>query len=181
MLSTCVRADGFLRTSTSRHLRQMHHPIAAAMWTSRAKAIRRIIRPDVAIFGSMLGFGSHIGHRHGRARLGGRFEHQQQSGTLLERTLGVVPQAVVARLVKTFGQNVHQEPTQELYTGQAAGSPLVRLAVLVPERHVGCVHGDDSGVGDRDAEGIASEVLQHGLLTVAIRLTVTIDKAFCVA
>lgn len=44
---------------------------------------------------------------------------------------------------------------------------LFRLAFLVLERHIGCVHDDDWGVGDRDAEGVAGEVSQHGLLAVA--------------
>jgi len=136
LLSTWVIADDVLRASASRHFRQMDHPIAATMRTTRAKAVRRAFRSDVAIVSGSLGFGSHIGHGHRHAGFRGRFQHQQQSGSLLEQTLRVMPQAVVPCLVKTLRQDVHQISTQELHAGQPARAPLIRLAILVPERDI---------------------------------------------
>jgi len=54
---------------------------------------------------------------------------------------------------------VHQETAEELDTSQSARLPLVRVPLFVLERHVDFVHDNDPGVGDRDAEGVASQII----------------------
>ncbi len=65
---------------------------------------------------------------------------------------------------------MHQEAAEELDARQSAQLPLACLPQLVLERHVGVVHGDDPGVGDRDAEGVAGQIIQDGLLAPAVVL-----------
>ncbi len=89
------------------------------------------------------------------ARLGGLFAP------------GMVPQAEVADLVQTLGQDVLQEPAHELVARDAAGSPAVGFAVLVADGDGLVVEADDAGVGDGDAEHVAGEVVEHGLLAVS--------------
>ena len=73
--------------------------------------------------------------------------------------------------MKTLRQDVHQESPEELDAGQSAQLPLIRVPLLVFERHMSIVHGDDPGVGDGDAKGVASQVIHDGLLGLAIVLT----------
>src|SRR6185436_20915954 len=60
-----------------------------------------------------------------------------------------------------------QEPTHELVAGDTGGPPSVRLAVLVADGNGLVVEANDAGVGDGDAEDVAGEEVEHGLLAVS--------------
>ena len=85
-------------------------------------------------------------------------------------TLRVMPDPVVAQFVKSLRQDVHQETAEKLNTRQATEPPLVGISVFVPECHVGVGHGNDPGVCDRDAKGVASQITQDGFLALAVVL-----------
>src|SRR5579863_10683259 len=78
-----------------------------------------------------------------------------------------MPQAEVADLVQALGQDVLEEAAHELLAGDAADPPAVGFAMLVADSDRLIVEADDSGVGDRDAEDVAGEVVEHGLLALA--------------
>src|ERR1700750_3093997 len=78
-----------------------------------------------------------------------------------------MPQAKVADLVEAAQQHVLEEATHELVAAEPAGAPLAALAVLVLDGDPVVVEADDAGIGERDAEDVAGEVVEHGLLTVA--------------
>ena len=82
--------------------------------------------------------------------------------------LRMIPEAVVPQLMKTLRQDVHQESAEELDARQSARFPSACVALLVLEGHVGVVHGDDPCVGDCDAEGVAGQVIQDGLLAAPV-------------
>src|SRR5258708_24676601 len=50
--------------------------------------------------------------------------------------------------------------------GQSAVSPAVRLAMPVSQGDGVVVEGDEAGIGDGDAEDVAGEVIEHGLLAL---------------
>jgi len=73
-------------------------------------------------------------------------------------------QSVVSDAVEAFGQDVDQEAADELIDIEGHGLMAngVAAIVLVPEGDKMAVIGDESGVGEGDAVGIAAEVLEHG-------------------
>ena len=58
-------------------------------------------------------------------------------------------------------------PTRKLVTAETAGALPSGLAVAVRDGDAGVVEADDAGVGDGDAENIAGEVVEHGLLALS--------------
>src|SRR4051794_33988338 len=78
-----------------------------------------------------------------------------------------MPQAEVADLVEATWQHVLEEAAHELVATEPAGAPPAGLAVLVLEADPVVVEADDAGVGERDAEDVAGEVVEHRLLTLA--------------
>ena len=55
-----------------------------------------------------------------------------------------MPEAVVADLVHTFGQNVLQESAHELVAAQAGGLPFPRLALFVADGDTFVVETDNA-------------------------------------
>src|ERR1700761_5859916 len=78
-----------------------------------------------------------------------------------------MPQAEVADLVEAARQHVLEEAAHELVAAEPAGSPPAGLAILVLDRDPVVVEADDAGVGERDAEDVAGEVVEHRLFAVA--------------
>jgi hypothetical protein len=100
----------------------------------------------------------------GVARCCWAVELEEEAGSSGLLAPGGVPQAGVADFVEAFGQNMLQEPAHELVAGDAAGPPSIGFAVLVADGHGLVVEADDTGVGNGDAEHVAGEVVEHGLL-----------------
>jgi len=73
-------------------------------------------------------------------------------------------QPVVSDAVEAFGQDVDQEAADELIDikGHGLMANGVGAIVLVPEGDTTPVIGDEAGVGEGDAVGIAAEVLEYG-------------------
>jgi hypothetical protein len=86
-------------------------------------------------------------------------------------TLARAEETVVADLLKTFGQDVLQEATDELLGGEGAGFPAAGGAVTVAERDLTLLKFKDTPIGEGDAKNIGSQILE-GRLTGANRLTV---------
>ena len=78
-----------------------------------------------------------------------------------------MPQAEIADLVEAFGQDMLEEAADELVAGEPAGPPARGFALLVADGDGCVVETDDAGVGDGDAEDVAGEVVEHGLLALA--------------
>ena len=72
---------------------------------------------------------------------------------------GWVEEAVVADLHEAFGQDMLEEPADELEGTESHGSPSVAVGLLVAEEYGIVFHLQDSAVGDGDAEDIGGEVL----------------------
>src|SRR3954451_5670121 len=78
-----------------------------------------------------------------------------------------MPQAKVADLVEAARQHVLEEAAHELVAAEPAGASLAGLAVLVVEADPVVVEADDAGIGERDAEDIAGEIVEHRLFALA--------------
>ena len=78
---------------------------------------------------------------------------------------GVGHPAIMADAVEAFGQDVQEETADELIGVEGHGLVVygVTAVILVPEGDSVVVIGDEPGIGDGDAVGIAAEVLEHGL------------------
>jgi hypothetical protein len=64
---------------------------------------------------------------------------------------------------------VLEEAPDELVAGHGLRALAVGGAVLVAIGHSGVVDGQDAAVGDGDAEGVAGEIVERGLLSLAPR------------
>ena len=105
-----------------------------------------------------------VGHQEGR----GDFEESTHLSQPM--TLARAEETVVADLLKTFGQDVLQEATDELLGGQATCFAVAAGAVAVAKGDLAVLEFEDTVVGESDAEDIRGQVLQSGL-TRADRLT----------
>ena len=89
----------------------------------------------------------------------------------LTRTGGVLRlagcQRPISDFVQTLGQDVLEEAAHELLAGDAAHPPAVGFAMLVADGDSLVVEADDASIGDRDAEDVAGEIIEHGLLAFA--------------
>ena len=84
---------------------------------------------------------------------------RQTLPNLLEPGLvGRRPQTVVADLVNAGGQDMLEEPTDELLGCQRHGPPLGVPGVLVAEGHLAVLDSQDATVGDGNAVDVSSEV-----------------------
>src|SRR6202030_2667321 len=70
-----------------------------------------------------------------------------------------MPSAVIADLVEAGRQDVLEEAPDELVAGDGFLALAVGGAVLVAIGHGLVVDGQDAGVGDGDAEGVAGEIV----------------------
>jgi len=82
-------------------------------------------------------------------------------------------EAVVPDAVEAVGQDVKQEPSDELVRGEPHDA-FAPAAAIVPvgERHAIVVDGDEPRIGDRGAMGVAGEIGQHPLGAAERRLGV---------
>src|SRR5580692_1079222 len=78
-----------------------------------------------------------------------------------------MPQAVIADLVEAGRQDVLEEAPDELVAGDGFLTLAVGGAILVAIGHGLVVDGQDAVVGDGDAEGVAGEIVEGGLLSLA--------------
>ena len=80
------------------------------------------------------------------------------------RSVAVSEEAVVADAVLALGQDMDQEPADELVCLQGHGCVppgTVDAVVLDAEGDAALIHADQSAVGDRDAVRVARQVCQH--------------------
>ena len=127
-----------------------------------ARADARIVRL-FGVGGRIGGVRADLGSKRRRLRV----EQKQQPGAGGILAPDGMPQAEVADLVQALGQDMLEEAAHELLAGDAAGPPSVGFAMLVADGDGLVVEPDDTGVGDRDAEDVAGEVIEHGLLALA--------------
>jgi hypothetical protein len=78
-----------------------------------------------------------------------------------------MPQTVIAELVEAGRQYVLEEAPDELVAGHGLLALAVGGAVLVAIGYGLVVDGQDAVVGDGDAEGVAGEIVERGLLSLA--------------
>src|ERR1700722_9686778 len=127
-----------------------------------ARADARIIRL-FRVGGRIGGVRADLGSKRHRLRV----EQKQQPGAGGILAPDGMPQAEVADLVQALGQDMLEEAAHELLAGDAAGPPPVGFAMLVADGDGLIVEADNAGVGDRDAEDVAGEVIEHGLFALA--------------
>jgi hypothetical protein len=73
------------------------------------------------------------------------------------------PQAVVADFGAGAWEDVLQESLKKVHAGECDSAYLLGSVVTVPKRHVVVGHLIQSTIGDRDAEDIAPEIVEHAL------------------
>ena len=78
-----------------------------------------------------------------------------------------MPETVIADLVEAGRQDVLEEAPDELVAGHGLLALAVGGAVLVAIGYGLVVDGQDAVVGDGDAEGVAGEIVERGLLSLA--------------
>ena len=87
--------------------------------------------------------------------------------------LAVGEKSEVANANQPLWQNVDQESAQKLFCGNSHYFLLAAMRIVFPaKRHSIILKGDESMVGDRDAMGIARQVVQNMLRTAERRLGV---------
>ena len=82
---------------------------------------------------------------------------------------GGMPQAIIAHLVEAGWQDVLEKAPDELVAGHGLVAMAIGRPVLVAEGDGLGVDGEDAVVGDGDAESVASEIIERGLLSLAPR------------
>ena len=85
-------------------------------------------------------------------------------------TLARAEEAVIANLLKAFGQDMLQEAADELLGGEGAGFPVAGGAVTVAKGDLALLEFEDTVVGESDPEDIRGQILEGGLAR-ADRLT----------
>ena len=104
----------------------------------------------------------------GIRRLGlGVWDGEQLAGARDVVGAGAVgKQTIVADAVESVGQDVHQEPPDELMRGDGhdlVAHRAVCAIILVPEGDTSVVAGDQPAVGDGDAVGVGRQIGEHRL------------------
>jgi hypothetical protein len=79
------------------------------------------------------------------------------------KTIERTPEAVIPDLVKAFGQDVLEEPSNEFLCWKGHLVPSVCAGIPVEEGDVAMVHGEDAGVTDGDAMDVAGQIAQNVL------------------
>jgi len=104
---------------------------------------------------------------------------QQQLQPFEPDAAGRAEQAVVAHLVRPFGQDVLQEPPQELLGGECHQVGRAGGAFLPAKGNLAILQLEDTPVGDGDAVHVAAEIGQH--LAGAVESRLGVDDPFPVA
>lgn len=119
-----------------------------------------------------LGVGGRLGHLGDgpfRRRFGWLLQQKgipQVAGMV---AAGGMPQAIIANLVEAGWQDVLEKAPDELVAGHGLVAMAIGRPVLVAEGDGLGVDGQDAVVGDADAESVASEIIERGLLSLAPR------------
>ena len=114
-----------------------------------------------------LGVGVRLGSG-GFGRWAGGLRQQEKVPQVAQRFAARgMPQAVIADLVEAGWQDVLEEAPDELVAGDGFLALAVGGAVLVAIGHGLVVDGQDAVVGDGDTEGVAGEIVERGLLSLA--------------
>src|SRR5215469_12273572 len=108
-----------------------------------------------------------VGLGGGFGRWPGGLRQQENIPEVAQQLARDMPQAVIADLVEAGRQDVLEEAPDELVAGHGLRALAVGGAVLVAIGHRGVVDGQDAVVGDGDAEGVAGEIVERGLLSLA--------------
>ena len=100
------------------------------------------------------------------------FEQRANAGEALA-SIAFGEKAVVPDAVEAVGQDVQQEPSDELVRGEAHEAAAAAAAIIfVGERHMIVVDGDDPRIGDRGSMRVAGEIGEHALGSAERRLGV---------
>ena len=92
----------------------------------------------------------------------GRCAEQDAAACKRISALAVGKESEVADANQPLGQNMDQESAQELLCGNGHDLLLAATRIVLPsERHSIILECDESMVGDRDAMGIAREIMQY--------------------
>src|SRR5215475_1581496 len=113
------------------------------------------------------GLGVGVGLGCGFGRWPGGLRQQENIPEVAQRLARGMPLAVIADLVEAGRQDVLEEAPDELVAGDGLLALAVGGAVLVAVGYSGVVDGQDAVVGDGDAEGVAGEIVECGLLSLA--------------
>src|SRR5215471_7157288 len=108
-----------------------------------------------------------VGLGCGFGRWPGGLRQQENIPEVAQQLARGMPQAVIADLVEAGRQDVLEEAPDELVAGHGLRALAVGGAVLVAIGHRGVVDGQDAVVGDGDAEGVAGEIVERCLLSLA--------------
>ena len=72
----------------------------------------------------------------------------------------IVQKSVIADFSETLWKYMHEKPADEFAVFQShLFSPVIITAIMVPEGGMGIWHADDSSVGNGDAMGISSQIV----------------------
>src|SRR6516162_4379696 len=112
-----------------------------------------------------LGVGAGLGCGFGRWP--GGLRQQENIAEVAQQLARGMPQAVIADLVEAGRQDVLEEAPEELVAGHGLLALAVGGAVLAAIGYGLVVDGQDAVVGDGDAEGVAGEIVERGLLSLA--------------
>ena len=117
---------------------------------------------------------------HGLTDLAGCEQLANTGEAFAAIALGEEP--VVTDAMEAVGQDVKEKAADELVRGEPhdAASPVAAI-VLVRERHLIVVDGDEPGIGDRRAMRVAGEIGQHALGPAEGRLGVDDERALAQA
>jgi len=92
----------------------------------------------------------------------GRSTEQNAAARESISTPSVGEESEVADANQTLGQNVDQESAQEFIGGNGHDLLLAAMCIVLPsKRHSIILEGDESMAGDRNAMGIAREIMQN--------------------
>src|SRR5215472_7173264 len=115
----------------------------------------------------VLGVGVRLGSG-GFGRGAGGLREQEKMPQVAERFAARgMSQAVIAELVEAGREDMLEEAPDELVAGHGFPALAVGSAVLVAIGHGLVVDGQDAVVGDGDAEDVAGEIVERGLLSLA--------------
>jgi hypothetical protein len=103
------------------------------------------------------------GRSRGRRWNRRRFDRQQRAAERKQRTAPARGEpAEVANAREALGENMLQEPPQELFVRECHGAAFAVVRIVLPAKgHVGIGHLDEAMVGDGDAMRVAGQIVQY--------------------
>ena len=153
------------RFEASRHEVSQRGAVRSRRWRARPKAdLDHAASADGAQIDAMAGEDcvalAIIGGFDGRGRL--RRLESSADGWKLGGAAGIRQEAEVTDAAEPFRQHVEQEATNELVSVERHHLGLVVGAIILPaEADATVLAGEEPAVGDRDAMGVASQIVEH--------------------